>query len=386
MKPPSENIQVITRRYRLPLRRYIGFRVLFDRLSPKAAEEAFYNDLEEQGSEQVDSEGEPTVTIKGFTFEQVVSGGSPRDSAASSGAASGSGAAAFMSPAGKRPRMSEVSVDEVARGGGGSAEGNAGKSSDATSAKSGAKAKAGNPKIPPVRRLASEDILACGAGADPAHAAAAAAAASSNPQVEMLKARSELQKSTKAFLEEITSARSPVQTMMKRTKDLKPEQVDLLEMDHRSIIEGFETTVLKPARELDGKMVKCPLRDVQSKRVAAMETPCHIVPPDQKLGRPSRIFNFCSTPGALSGRRRQSTWLPSFAIEWHSLHVVVCILESWTLFLSDSYSVVLHHPCAARTWFCCGGRRCRSRLNTIQARGDDMSLFRLGSLGIQPLD
>ena len=111
---------------------------------------------------------------------------------------------------------------------------------------------------------ASEDILANRAAGSPEDEAGVAG---SRRQVEMLKARSDLAKDSKALLDEVTSNRTPLGVLKKCVDGMRDEQLALLEMDPKATLDAFSTDVLAPLQALNSKMARLPLREVQDVRV-----------------------------------------------------------------------------------------------------------------------
>lgn len=269
-EPDWWRTETVHRRYRLPLRRYISFRVFWDRLTPAEAEHAFYQALETHGGGGLDSDGEPTVMVYDLPFEQTTTGPIGRPRSASSGGFDQDEGPDSTTPACKRRRHSPGSEDE-----GGHRRLPAPAAGHSTPRP---KAKGAAEKPPAGRKArASEDILANRAACAPEDDAGVAGA--SRRQVEMLKARSDLAKDSKALLDEVASSRSPLGVLQKRLTGMPDDQVALLEMDPKATLDSFNTEVLQPLRALDGLMSRLPLRDVQAKRAAiGLANPCHTPP------------------------------------------------------------------------------------------------------------
>lgn len=254
MRNDYDSTQVIRRRYRLPLVRYCSFRGFWDNLPREEAERLFFEDLEAQGSDQEDSDGEPTVTVKAVAFEQTVVGcGGNGGRSAGSGATQardwegGSQAPSVAGSARKRKRS--PSVDEPARG---------------HTSVSQPRGRPPAAKAAPSRRtLPSDDILVAGASV----AAAELGQSVSRRQAGLLKARSELGRDIKNFIGEVNSKKSPFVQLQKRLQATDPDFLSLLEVDPSGIIADYEKDIAKPLKELEAGMPKLQLRAVADTRV-----------------------------------------------------------------------------------------------------------------------
>lgn len=272
MRPDVWRTEKVVLRYRMPLRRYVSYRVFWDRLTAREAEAAFHQALQDQRGGEVDSDGEATVTVMGIPYEQTITTpGACRTARSESSAGGDPDDVGYATPAGKRRRHSAGSEDEGEGPRPSSGSAFVGPQAGRPKAKAGAEKSGGR------KARASDDILANRAACAPEDEAGVAG--SSRRQVEMLKARSELAKDSKALLDEVSSKSSPLSVLEKRVGGMQDDQLALLEMDPKATLEAFNKDVMEPLRALHTAMARLRLREVQEKRVPiVLANPCHTLP------------------------------------------------------------------------------------------------------------
>lgn len=242
--------EVIKRRYRLSMRHYISYKGFWDNLAPEDAERLFLEELEAQQSDQLGSDGEPTVTVKGIAFEQTIEGNGRRTSGSGGPAQdweAGSVAASAPGSTRKRPRSPSPADDprQSQRGGEGrqSSQTPHSKRADST------------PKAPPPKRLMSEIIVAAGPTIPTANERKG-----ENRHVIILKARSDLGRDIKSLLEEVSGSKAPFSLLQKRLKDLSADSTSFLDVDPAKVLSDFQDNIMKPLRALESAQPSCSSR------------------------------------------------------------------------------------------------------------------------------
>lgn len=219
---------------RMSLTRYVSWKCFWDRLSPTAAEQAFYEELEagdDSDGDAIDSDGEPTIKVKLNKLYREVTGSSEIATTSS----------ALARCVKKRPHDDDDAGDDD----------NDAPRRDSAYSTPPPKAKAKRDAGPPsTQRVGDSPAL-------------------SVRQVDLLKARTALAADVKKALGDMNSRKSVYSVFKKKVENLDPDMKDSLAGDPTEVLTKLESELLAPLKALDVAMAKLPVAAVQEKKATS---------------------------------------------------------------------------------------------------------------------
>lgn len=218
---------------RLALTQYISWCCWWDRLSPSAAEQAFYEELEMASEEGDNSDGEPTVKVKMNDICREITGTSK---------------VSTSGPPMRKPGGRKRSHDDGDDDDGNDNDMQGRDNCDAT-ATPPPKAKAkGRERV----RSAQKPSGYC---------------SGSLRTVDLLKARADLARDVKKAVADLTSRKSVYGIFKKKVENIDAEKRDLLvNCDPEEFLKKMDAEHVGPMKALDASMAKLPPKDVEDKK------------------------------------------------------------------------------------------------------------------------
>lgn len=272
----SYSVKETVREYhRFTLGHFSAFKQFWDGFTHEQAEGAFYDALADQ-SEHENSDGEPTVLVKGHERERRITGtrtGTQTTSKNSGGVGSSSSGLLALGSAGAcagPPSMAGRSDHgdeglEGAKRSLGAGDDECADDDNASTAQP-SPAKLSKSPAPKVRRLTMDALKAHMASAN-----SGAAKDDAAENVNLLRSRSELQKEARDSYDEALSSKSPYTLLKKKIKNTPAESIALSETDPQGIADGIKRDLIEPLRVLYVSSSKLPLKEVRVQKVKLWE-------------------------------------------------------------------------------------------------------------------
>lgn len=271
-----------TRSYiRLNQTRYISWAMFWERMSEDQARQRFLDKLEEQQSENEDSDGEPTVWIKDNCTQAKTSGSRKVKQQDVGASADGSAPKRRQFGGGSRDGMGDD--DDMTEG-------------DAADDKKDLPKLDGKRKMDHTSDLTERVLternlarLSHGTHGGQAHRRQPldekTTRAETTPRrtVAQLKARDELLKDSKKALEEVTGSRGVYSCLSKKVKTVSEQQLALLDLSPAEVLKKLNDEFITPLKQLHEEVPQLSVKEVEAKRaelnallekLPGLEEPC----------------------------------------------------------------------------------------------------------------
>lgn len=262
--------ETIKEHFRFTVGHFSAYKQFWEGFTHEQAEGAFYEALAEQ-SEHENSDGEPTVLVKGHVRERHITGvrtGTQTTTRGTVGTGSSSSGLHALVKAGNRgpPSLAGPSEygDEASKRTHDACDDDAdGPDDDAGSTAQPSLGKPlGKSPAAKVRRLTMDALKV-----HMASGSTGAAQGDVAQNVNMLRSRSELQKEAKESYDEATGSKSPYTLLLKKIKSTPAESIRLMETDPQAVADGIKRDLIEPLRILCETSAKLPLKDVAASKV-----------------------------------------------------------------------------------------------------------------------
>lgn len=237
---------------RLPMVRFMSYRMFWDNLSRAEARAAWEEALSEQGDPMEDSDGEPTVLVKGIKIERSLQGKRQTTTTTTSNSAGGGDGDADFRPDGPTSARKRCAPSEA-----GDIDDDDGGDFRTPPPKQAKKASGGSRAVASLCEVQPHEI-------DPS-------AASS--QKFLLQMRSDLQKSIKAAVEQHAGSKSHYALLKKSVDKANLDDLGTLTMDPSTVLRALLKDLIEPLREMERGMNNMHLRDVLQKKVVRSPPP-----------------------------------------------------------------------------------------------------------------